>query len=74
MKGKGLVKTIGFVLAVAVAIPLTKIAIAFLLTLVASLGVMIATAPLVMIPIVVAIGVFGFVDYLVIKWLIGLFK
>lgn len=74
MKGKGVFKMIGFVLAVAVAIPLAKIAVAFLLTLVASLGVMIAAAPMVMVPIVLAVGLFGFIDYLIIKWLIGLFK
>ena len=74
MKGKGIAKTIGFVLAVVIAIPLVKIAVAFVLTLLASLAVMIAAAPAIMVPIIIGIGLFGFVDYLIIKWLIGLFR
>lgn len=71
--GNKILKGIGMVTLLIVAVPLIKIVIAFFVALFAGLVALVASAPIIMIPIIGGVVVFAVVDYFIVKGLLKLF-
>ena len=71
--GNKILKGIGMVALLIVAVPLIKIVIAFFVALFAGLVALVASAPMIMIPIIAGVIIFAVVDYFIVKCLLKLF-
>lgn len=72
--GNKVLKTIGMITLIIVAVPLIKVVIAFFVALFAGLAALVVSCPVVMVPIIGAVVIFTVVDYFIVKGLLKLFK
>ena len=73
-KKNNVLKVIGIIAVVVIGVPLVKLAAAFLVAALAGLAALVVSAPLVVIPLCLVLGVVALIDYAIARWLIKAFR
>lgn len=71
---KKVLEAFGIILLVVIGVPLVKIAVAFIIAAIVGLTALVVSAPLIIIPLCLVLGGVALIDYVIVKWLIKIFK